>query len=74
MIVCALDKMMIDKKIRGKDLADLIGMSEVNLSRIKSGKAKAIRFSTLEPLCQALHCQPGDLLQYVPDKGILQES
>ncbi len=69
MIVTRLDRMLAERKVSSRDLALKIGLSEVNLSRIKTGKVSAMRFSTLEALCQALHCQPGDLLEYVPDGG-----
>ncbi len=67
MIVTRLDRMLAQRKMASRDLALKIGLSEVNLSRIKCGKVSAIRFSTLEALCRELHCQPGDLLEYVPD-------
>ena len=59
--------MMAKRKIRLKDLAARIGITEANLSILKTGKARAIRFSTLEALCQELQCQPGDLLEYYRD-------
>ena len=67
MIVMRLDRMLADRKVSSKELAENIGISPVNLSRIKTGKISAIRFSTLEAMCEALACQPGDLLEYVPD-------
>lgn len=67
MIVMRLDRMLADRKVSSKELAESIGISPVNLSRIKTGKISAIRFSTLEAMCEALACQPGDLLEYVPD-------
>jgi putative transcriptional regulator len=63
-ILVNLDVMMARRKISAKDLADQIGITQANLSILKTGKAKAIRFSTLEALCEALDCQPGDLLEY----------
>jgi putative transcriptional regulator len=63
-IVINVDVMMAKRKMRSKDLAQAIGITEQNLSILKSGKAKAIRFSTLEAICKALACQPGDLLAY----------
>ncbi len=57
-----LDVMMARRKMRLKDLAALVGITEANLSVLKTGKAKAIRFSTLEKLCEILACQPGDIL------------
>lgn len=67
MIVTRLDRVLADRKMPSRDLALAMGLSEVNLSRIKTGKVSAMRFSTLEALCRELGCQPGDLLEYVPD-------
>ena len=67
MIVTRLDRVLADRKMSSRDLALAMGLSEVNLSRMKTGKVSAIRFSTLEALCRELGCQPGDLLEYVPD-------
>ena len=67
MIVTRLDRVLADRKMSSRDLALAMGLSEVNLSRIKTGKVSAIRFATLEALCRELGCQPGDLLEYVPD-------
>lgn len=67
MIVLRLDRVLADRKIRSKELAERIGLTEVNLSRIKTGKISAVRFSTLDALCRELGCQPGDILEYVPD-------
>lgn len=66
-IIVNLDVMMAKRKIRSKDLAEQLGITEANLSILKTGKAKAVRFSTLEALCQALDCQPGDLLEFQRD-------
>ena len=66
-IIVNLDVMMAKRKVRSKDLASQLGVTEANLSILKTGKAKAIRFSTLEALCQALDCQPGDLLEFKND-------
>lgn len=63
----SLDVMMAVRKIGAGELASRIGITPANLSILKNSKAKAIRFSTLEALCRELSCQPGDLLQYVPD-------
>lgn len=63
-IVVRLDRVMADRKILLKDLAEEVGISNVNLSKLKTGKAVAIRFSTLEAICKALDCQPGDILEY----------
>ena len=62
-----LDLVMVQKKIRLTDLAEKIGISVTNLSLLKTGKVKGVRFSTLEAICKQLDCQPGDLLEYVPD-------
>lgn len=63
-IIVNLDVMMAKRKISSGDLAEKIGLSQANLSILKTGKAKAVRFSTLEAICKALECQPGDLLEY----------
>lgn len=63
-IVVNLDVMMARRKMRGRDLAARVGITEQNLSLLKSGKVKGVRFETLERLCAALDCQPGDLLEY----------
>jgi Predicted transcriptional regulator len=65
MIVLRLDRVMADRKMSLNELADKVGISNVNLSNIKTGKISAIRFSTLEGICKALNCQPGDVLEYV---------
>lgn len=67
-IVIRLDLMMARRKVRSNVLARAIGITEANLSLLKSGKVKGIRFSTLEAICKALDCQPGDLLEFVPDE------
>lgn len=67
-IIMRLDRVMADRKISSQDLAEKIGISPVNLSRIKTGKLKGIRFSTLEALCRELHCQPGDLMDWMDDE------
>ena len=64
-----LNIIMAEKRIKSNELADRIGINEVNLSILKNSKAKAIRFSTLESLCRELKCQPGDLLQYIPENN-----
>ena len=68
MIVCTLDAVMKARGIKGKDLARTVGMSEVNLSRVKRGKARMGKLVTLEAICRELRCQPGDLMRYVPDE------
>lgn len=64
-ILVNLDVMLAKRKIRSKELAKQIGITEQNLSILKTSKAKAIRFSTLSAICQVLQCQPGDILEYV---------
>lgn len=66
-IVVKLDEIMVKRKIRLNDLAARVGITEANLSILKTGKAKAIRFSTLEALCKVLECQPGDILEFKKD-------
>lgn len=63
-IIINLDVMLAKRKMKSKDLAEIIGITEANVSVLRSGKAKAIRFSTLDSICKALDCQPGDLLEY----------
>lgn len=63
-IVVRLDRVMADRKISLKELSEKVGISNVNLSKLKNGRVNAIRFSTLAALCEALSCQPGDLLEY----------
>lgn len=66
-IIVNLDVMMAKRKISSQDLAAKIGITQANLSILKTNKAKAIRFSTLEAICKVLNCQPGDILEYVED-------
>ncbi|MBR3013052.1 MAG: helix-turn-helix transcriptional regulator [Bacteroidales bacterium] len=66
-IIVNVDVMLARRKMSSGELADKVGISAANLSILKTGKAKAIRFSTLNALCKALDCQPGDLLEYAPD-------
>jgi len=63
-IVVNLDVMMAKRKMSSQELAEKIGITQANLSILKTGKAKAVRFSTLEAICQVLECQPGDILEY----------
>lgn len=63
-IIVNVDVMMAKRKISSQKLAEKIGITQANLSILKTGKARAIRFSTLEAICQALDCQPGDILEY----------
>ncbi len=65
-IIINLDKVLTDRGMKSKELAESIGITEANLSILKSGKAKAVRFSTLEAICDALDCQPGDILEFLP--------
>lgn len=67
-IVLRLDRVMADRKISLNDLAEKVGVSNVNLSKIKTGKISAIRFSTLVAICEVLDCQPGDILEYCKDE------
>ncbi len=67
MIIVNLDVMMAKRKMSSNELAEIIDITPANLSILKTGKAKAIRFSTLEKLCEALKCQPGDILEYVEE-------
>ena len=66
-IIVNLDVMLAKRKMKSKELAEIIGITTANLSILKSGKAKAIRFSTLEAICIALDCQPADILEYVEE-------
>lgn len=63
-IIINLDVMLAKRKVRSNELANAVGITEQNLSILKTGKAKAIRFSTLEAICRCLECQPGDILEY----------
>ena len=67
-IILRLDRVMADRKINLKDLSEQVGIAHVNLSKIKTGKVSAIRFSTLNAICKALDCQPGDILEYQEDE------
>jgi putative transcriptional regulator len=66
-IVVNVDVMMAKRKMSSQELAEKIGITQANLSILKTGKAKAVRFSTLEAICQVLDCQPGDILEYKED-------
>lgn len=66
MIITRLDRVLADRKMQLTELSEKVGISVVNLSNLKTGKVKAIRFSTLEAVCEALDCQPGDLLEWEP--------
>ena len=67
-IVLRLDRMMADRKMSLNELSEKVGVSNVNLSKMKTGKISAIRFSTLEAICEALSCQPGDILEYTDEE------
>lgn len=67
-IILRLDRVMADRKISLKELAEKVKITNVNLSNLKTGKVKAIRFSTLNAICKELKCQPGDILEYVEDE------
>ena len=66
-IIVNLDVMLARRKMRSKELAERIDLTEQNVSLLKSGKVKGIRFDTLEKICAALECQPGDILEFVPE-------
>lgn len=63
-IILRLDRIMADRKISLRELSERVGISMANLSNLKTGKVRAIRFSTLDAICRELHCQPGDILEY----------
>jgi putative transcriptional regulator len=73
MIVLRLDRVMADRKMTLNELAEKVGITNVNLSNIKTGKISAIRFSTLNGICRALDCQPGDILEYVEDDDVIDK-
>lgn len=66
-IIVNLDVMLAKRKMRSRELAEHIGIAEQNVSLLKSGKVKGIRFDTLEKICEALECQPGDIIEFRPD-------
>ncbi|MDO4276093.1 MAG: helix-turn-helix transcriptional regulator [Eubacteriales bacterium] len=66
-IILRLDRVMADRKISLNELAEKVGITNVNLSNLKTGKVRAIRFTTLNAICRELHCQPGDILEFTPD-------
>ncbi|WP_406854119.1 helix-turn-helix transcriptional regulator [Alsobacter sp. KACC 23698] len=67
-IIVNLDVMLARRKMRSRELAALVGITEANLSLLKSGKVKGVRFETIEKICAALRCQPGDLMEYRPEE------
>ena len=68
-IIVNLDVMLAKRKMRSKELAERIGITEQNVSLLKSGKVRGVRFDTLSKICEVLNCQPGDLLEYRADDG-----
>ena len=68
-IVVQLDVMLARRKVRSRDLAEFVGITEANMSLLKQGKVKGVRFETLEKICEYLQCQPGDLLVFIPEGG-----
>ena len=66
-IIINLDAMLVKRKVRSKELAKFVGLSEQNISLLKTGQVRGIRFNTLEKICEFLDCQPGDLLEFSPD-------
>jgi len=72
-IIVTLDVMLAKRKMRSKELAERIGITEQNLSLLKSGKVRGVRFETLGRICEVLNCQPGDLLEYLADGGNAME-
>ena len=68
-IIVNLDIMLARRKMRSRELAAIVGITEANLSILNSGKVRGVRFETLEKICSALNCQPGDLLEYRPDES-----
>lgn len=73
-IILRLDRVMADRKMSLNELSDRVGVSNVNLSKIKTGKVSAIRFSTLDSICRVLECQPGDVLEFVEEEKETNES
>ncbi|WP_414049079.1 helix-turn-helix domain-containing protein [Macrococcus animalis] len=67
MIIVRLDRVMADRKIKLNELSEMVDVSVANLSNLKTGKVKAVRFSTLDAICKALDCQPGDIFEYVDE-------
>ena len=67
-IILRLDRVMADRKMSLNELSEKVGVANVNLSKLKTGKVSAVRFSTLNAICKVLHCQPGDILEYAEDE------
>ncbi len=74
MIIVRLDRIMADRKIGLNELAEKVGITNVNLSKLKTGKVTAVRFSTLNEICRMLNCQPGDILEYAKDGESSEEN
>jgi len=72
-IIIRLDRVLADRKMQMNDLAEKVGISNVNMSNLKTGKVKAVRFSTLQAICKYLDCQPGDILEYRADLEISEQ-
>lgn len=66
-IIINLDKLLQERGMTGKELSEIVGITEANLSIFRSGKARAVRFTTLETICEVLDCQPGDILEFIKD-------
>ncbi len=73
-IIVKLDVILAERKVKSKELAEYIGITEANLSLLKQGKVKGVRFDTLQAICEYLQCQPGDLLVYKPDSKSVPET
>lgn len=69
-IIVRLDRMMADRKMTLNELAERVGMTNVNLSNLKNGKMKGVRFETMDSICRVLNCQPGDLFEYTEDDNV----
>ena len=69
-IIVRLDRMMADRKMSLNELAERVGMTNVNLSNLKNGKMKGVRFETMDSICRVLNCQPGDLFEYTEDDKV----
>lgn len=69
-IIVRLDRMMADRKMSLNELAEKVGMTNVNLSNLKNGKMKGVRFETMDSICRVLNCQPGDLFEYTEDDNV----
>ena len=69
-IIVRLDRMMADRKMTLNELAERVGMTNVNLSNLKNGKMKGVRFGTMDSICRVLNCQPGDLFEYTEDDNV----